>query len=79
MLPQWLKDLWGDLPANTPEGVARALLVPSIRQDMNGTTIWVAGNSAVEIEETLHNTQSRWMGAKLSANVDEGQRRMGVE
>lgn len=79
MLPQWIIDLWGDLPANTSDGVAKALLLPAVRQKLNGRTIWVAGNDAVELEESLHSTQDTWMGSELSKAVDEGQSRMGIK
>lgn len=78
MLLQWIQDLWGELPANDPHGVAKALLIPAVRPQLNGCTIWVAGNKAVEIEGPLRKTQPEWMGSELSAAVNEGQRRMGI-
>lgn len=79
MLPQWIVDLWGDLPANDPDGVAKALLIPAVRPYLNGRTIWVTGNDAVELEEPLHQSKNIWMGPELSKAVDEGQRRMNIE
>ncbi|KAF1344971.1 hypothetical protein BDV97DRAFT_373321 [Delphinella strobiligena] len=79
MLPQWIVDMWGNLPANDPDGVAKALLIPAVRPDLNGRTIWVAGNKAVEVEEGLRRTQGLWMGGELAAAVDEGQRRMQIK
>ncbi|PNS14174.1 hypothetical protein CAC42_6687 [Sphaceloma murrayae] len=76
MLPQWIVDMWGDLPANTPDGVGRALLLPIVKPDVNGCTFWVAGNNIVELEEKLHETQPLWMGAELSKAVDAGQLKM---
>lgn len=68
---------WGnDLPCNTPEGVAKALLLPLIDESLNGKTLWVAGDDIVEIEDKLHETQSLWLGEELSRSVDEGQRRL---
>lgn len=78
MLPQWIRDLWGDLPANDAEGVAKALLLPAVRPTLNGRTLWVAGNNAIELEEALHVTQPQWIGKDLSIAVDEGQKRMGI-
>lgn len=78
MLPKWIFDLWGDLPANDPHGVAQALLIPAVRPEINGRTIWVAGNNAIELEEALQKTQLEWMGKELSVAVDEGQKRMGI-
>ena len=78
MLPDWIRELWGDLPANSAKGVAKALLIPAVRPDLNGRTIWVAGNNAVELESALHATQPHWIGQELSRAVDEGQSRMGI-
>lgn len=38
----------------------------------------MAGNNAVEVEESLHKSQPQWLGADLSKAVDEGQKRMGI-
>ena len=78
MLPKWIVDLWEGLPANDPHGVAKALLIPAVRPELNGRTIWVAGNNAIELENALHDTQPQWMGKQLSEDVDEGQKRMGI-
>jgi hypothetical protein len=67
---------WGDLPANEPIGVARALLLPVIRPDMNGLSLFVAGHEIVDFEQGLRETQHVWMGEKLSKDIDEGQRRI---
>ena len=77
-VPDWLKTVWGDLPANDPEGVARALVLPLLRPELNGRTIWVAGNKAVELEQALDATRPQWMGEDLSAAIKEGQNRMGA-
>ncbi|EXJ86758.1 hypothetical protein A1O3_03712 [Capronia epimyces CBS 606.96] len=76
MLPAAIKDLWGHLPANTPEGVARALLLPAVDQSINGKAFFIAGNHMVELEDKIHESQPSWMGEKLSEDVDEGQRRL---
>ncbi|OQV05084.1 hypothetical protein CLAIMM_09877 [Cladophialophora immunda] len=78
MLPDWIRDLWGTLPANSPEGVARALIIPAVRPELNGRTLWVAGNNAIELESGLYNTRSQWLGKELSEAVDEGQKRMNI-
>lgn len=66
------------MPRNDTIGVAKALLLPAVRVDTNGKTLWVAGNDIVEIEDTLHESRPQWLGVKLSADVDEGQLRMGI-
>lgn len=78
MLPDWIREKWGGLPANDTSGVARALLLPALRPGLNGKTLWVAGNDVIEIEDSLYKAQPQWLGSQLSANVDEGQRRMGI-
>ena len=75
LLPE-IKDIWGDLPANQPAGIAHALLLPIVRPDVNGKALFVAGHQIVDFEDKLHETQPLWMGKQLSADVDEGQRRL---
>lgn len=75
LLPEFLK-VWGDLPANEPIGVAKALLLPAVRTDLNGKSFFVAGHEIIDFEEGLERTKSEWMGKQLSDHVDEGQRRI---
>ena len=75
LLPEFF-NVWGDLPANEPIGVARALLLPGIRTELNGKSFFVAGHEIVDFEQGLRRTQPQWMGKELSDNVDEGQRRI---
>ena len=76
MLPDAIVRLWGDLPANEPSGVARAILLPAIHQDINGRLFFVAGHQIVDIEAGLVKTQPGWMGQELSDNVNKGQQIM---
>lgn len=76
MLKDEFLGIWGDLPANEPIGVARALLLPAVRQDMNGKSLFVAGHEIVDLEEGLERTRPQWMGEQLSKDVEEGQRRI---
>lgn len=78
MLPDWIREKWGDLPANTPEGVANALLLPAVRTEVHGKTLWVGGNDVVEIEDSLYETRPKWLGSEMSRSLDEGQRAMGI-
>jgi NAD(P)-dependent dehydrogenase (short-subunit alcohol dehydrogenase family) len=78
MLPDWIRQKWGDLPANTPDGVAKALLLPALRPEMNGKTLWVAGDDIVEVEDALYETRPQWLGKELSKHVDEGQKAMNI-
>lgn len=75
LLPEFLK-VWGELPANEPIGVARALLLPAVRAELNGKSLFVAGHEIIDFEEGLEKTKPKWMGKELSDHVDEGQRRI---
>ncbi|KAH7069856.1 hypothetical protein BKA63DRAFT_421530 [Paraphoma chrysanthemicola] len=76
MTPPIISATWGDLPRNSAAGVAKALLLPVIRPEIHGKSLWVGGDEIVEFEDKIQETQPLWMGAKLSADVEEGQRRM---
>jgi hypothetical protein len=76
MVPKALSDVWGELPANDPAGIAIAILLPTVRPDVNGKTFFVAGNEIIEFEDSLAKSQPQWMGERLSRNIDEGQRRL---
>ncbi|KAL1619222.1 hypothetical protein SLS54_006814 [Diplodia seriata] len=76
MLLREFYDVWAGLPRNTPEGPARALLLPVVRPEVNGKSFYVAGNEIVEVEDKTHEAQPIWLGERLSRDVDEGQRRL---
>lgn len=76
MLPQAIIDIWGELPANQTSGIAHALLLPVMRPNLNGKSLFVAGHQIVDFEDSLHESQPLWMGKQLSADVDEGQKRL---
>ena len=76
MLKEEFLSVWGDLPANEPIGVAKALLLPAVRPEMNGKSLFIAGHQIIDFEEGLERTQPQWMGEQLSKDVDEGQRRI---
>lgn len=76
MLPQAIEDLWHGFPANSAAGVGTALLLPIMRPSLSGMTLFIAGNEIHELEEALHETRPMWMGAKLSEDFEEGQRRL---
>jgi hypothetical protein len=75
LLPEMVS-IWDGLPSNEPEGVARALLLPICRPEINGKAFFVAGNEIVDFEDTLLAAQDQWMGEQLSRNINEGQRRL---
>jgi len=57
MLKSEFLAVWGDLPANEPIDVARALLLLGIRPDLNGKSFFVAGHQIVDFEKGLRETQ----------------------
>ena len=67
---------WGNLPSNTTEGVGKALLLPILRQDLNGLSFFVHGDQITDLEESLAASMPQWMGAELADVVNEGQRRI---
>jgi hypothetical protein len=76
MVSPSLIELWGDLPANQPWGVAHALLLPLLQPDINGKAFFVAGHRIIDLEDRLSETQPSWMGEQLSSDIEEGQRRL---
>lgn len=77
-MPEFISDIWGDLPRNTAAGVAKAILLPVIRENLHGKSLWVGGDEIIELEDKIQETQPLWMGAKMSAGVVEGNSRMLV-
>jgi hypothetical protein len=76
MLPQAIRDIWGTLPANQTWGVAHAILLPVVRPDVNGKSLFVAGHQIVDFEDKLYETQPLWMGEQLSKDMNKGQKIM---
>ncbi|KAM0328717.1 hypothetical protein ACHAQA_005130 [Verticillium albo-atrum] len=70
VLDDWLKG-W-TLPKNTAEGVALALLLPTV-QEVHGKAFFVAGNKIVEFEDSLEQMEPQWMGEQLCVDVRKGQ------
>jgi hypothetical protein len=79
MIPDFITKVWGDLPSNQPGAVGKALLLPIVREDINGKGFFIAGNKIIDLEDTVREKQPQWMGQELSDKVNEGQRRMGIE
>lgn len=83
---------WGARPANTAEGVAKAMLFAAVGKEwreggvsgdqkigspVNGCTFWVGGNEIVEFEGPLRQARPHWMGEKLAVAVADGQIALG--
>lgn len=64
-----------DMPLNQPSHIARALLLPVLRPEINGKSFWVSGGDIAELEDTIHQSQPAWLGKKMSDDLDEGQRK----
>ena len=78
MMPKIISDMWDELPRNSALGIAKALLLPLIKGDVHGKSMWVGGNQIVELEDKILETQPLWMGSKMTEDVLEGNRRMLV-
>lgn len=78
LVPDEVVKKWSDLPRNSPEGVGYALLLPVVQESINGKAFFVAADKLVEFEQKIDELQPLWMGEKVSADVNEGQRRLGV-
>lgn len=73
MLPDEIRERWGSLPANETWGVGRAILLPVVKPDVNGKSLFVGGHHIVDFEDKLHETQPLWMGEQMSKDMDAGQ------
>lgn len=73
MLPDEIRKRWGTLPANDTWSVGRAILLPVVRPDVNGKSLFVGGHHIVDFEDKLHETQPLWMGEQMSKDMDAGQ------
>ncbi|KAF7553232.1 hypothetical protein G7Z17_g3765 [Cylindrodendrum hubeiense] len=76
MVTDHIRNIWGDLPANSPLDVAKASLLPVLRSDVNGKSFLINGGHITEVEDKLNETQSAWLGDELSQHMREGQRRL---
>ncbi|KAA8912037.1 hypothetical protein FN846DRAFT_361248 [Sphaerosporella brunnea] len=83
---------WGDRPANSPAGVAKALAFAATGKEwrdggvggktklgdpVNGCTFWVGGDEIVEFERATREARTLWMGETLTLAVNEGQEALG--
>ena len=76
MVTDQIRQVWGELPANTPLEVAKAGLLPIVRPHINGKAFIIHGNIMTEVEDKLDEVQSVWLGPTLDKNMREGQRRL---
>lgn len=78
LVPDEIVEKWSDLPRNSPEGVGYALLLPVVQESINGKGFFVAADKIIDFEQKIDELQPQWMGEQVSADVNEGQRRLGV-
>ncbi|KAL7270734.1 hypothetical protein RUND412_006548 [Rhizina undulata] len=65
---------WGNRPANSPEGVARALLYAASDKSINGKGFWVGGDQIIEMEDEITNARPQYLTPTMAEAVSEGQR-----
>ncbi|KPM40149.1 hypothetical protein AK830_g6436 [Neonectria ditissima] len=76
MVTDHIRNVWGELPANSPLDVAKASLMPIVGPALNGKSFLINGGRITEIEDKLDETQPIWLGAELDKDMREGQRRL---
>jgi hypothetical protein len=67
---QWKR---ADLPTNTPDEVAQVATGVLSDQSLNGTSMFVEGGRAWEIEHNLDRLESEWLGEAPSKILEMGQ------
>ncbi|KAM5357491.1 hypothetical protein ACJZ2D_016209 [Fusarium nematophilum] len=75
-LPEEVKKIWAELPANTPLEVATGGLLPVVRPELNGKSFVIHGENIIEVEDKLSELQHLWLGPELDRDMREGQRRL---
>ena len=74
VLDGWLQ---ARLPINTPMDVARVAAGVLADRTLNGTTMYVEGGRAWEIEENLDRLEPQWLGEEPSRSLAKGQDVLG--
>jgi hypothetical protein len=72
LLSEWL-ETWGDLPKDSPLGVARALFLPVCNPTLNCKSLFLAGDRIFEFEDSLQQAEPSWMRPELCEQVRRGQ------
>jgi len=71
-----VREIWGDMPMNTQDDVATALLVASADPSLHGRGIWVANKELTDLEKPLRDLQVQWLGEENSKLFDKGSHRL---
>lgn len=62
-----------NLPINQPMDVAKVIAGVVCAQGLNGTSMYVEGGRAWEIERNLERLQPQWLGEEASRSLEKGQ------
>ncbi|KAL3480848.1 hypothetical protein BJX99DRAFT_254178 [Aspergillus californicus] len=74
--PKRLEDRWAKegLPLSTPQDVAKVSAGVLCDESLHGTSMYVAGTRAWEIENNIERLESQWLGEEPSQTLAQGQR-----
>jgi len=66
---------FGDLPINSPEACAEAVVMCAINQDLHGCGFFIGGNRFFELEKGYSETMPQWLGQEMTDGFLEGWKR----
>lgn len=66
-----------DLPINQPLDVAKVIAGVVSLPELNGTSMYIEGGRAWEIEQNLEKLQPQWLGEEPSRTLEKGQAVLG--
>ncbi|PNS14348.1 Carbonyl reductase family member 4 [Sphaceloma murrayae] len=72
-----VREMWGDLPINSMQEVAEAILVACADRSLNGRSLYVA-KEIVDFEKPLHESRDAWMSAHQAELFDKGRVRLAT-
>jgi len=71
-----VREIWGDMPINSMEDVALALLVACVDESLNGRGLYVCDKRITDVELPLRKLQAEWLGKTNSELFDRGRVRL---
>lgn len=69
---------WGELPKNSPQGCARAIIMSAINPELHGCGVFVGGDRYFELERGISETMSQWLGKEMADGFQEGWKRLSA-
>ena len=74
-----IEEAWhkANLPTNRPLDVAKVIAGVVSSAELNGTSMYVEGGRAWEIERNLDRLQPQWLGEEPSRSLEKGQAVLG--